>query len=103
VLEHLVDARLLDVEDLTLEGQDRLVLALAALLGRASGRITFDDVELGVLAVARRAVGQLAGKVAAGERALPTVSRARRAASRACDSDIAFRNTALPTSRCFSR
>jgi hypothetical protein len=70
VLEHLVDARLLDVEDLALEGEDRLELALAALLGRAAGRITFDDVQLGVLAVARRAVGQLAGQVAAGERAL---------------------------------
>ena len=34
---------------------------------------------------------------------LRTVSRAFRAASRACDSDIAFRKTALPTSRWRSR
>jgi hypothetical protein len=34
--EHLVEARLLDVQDLALERQDRLVLAVAALLGGAA-------------------------------------------------------------------
>ena len=44
--EHLVEARLLDVEDLALDRQDRLEAAIAPLLGRAAGRLPFDDVEL---------------------------------------------------------
>src|ERR1043166_8510053 len=46
VLEHLVDARLLDVENLAFERQDRLELPVAALLGRAAGRIALDDGQL---------------------------------------------------------
>ena len=44
--EHLVEARLLDVQDLAVERQDRLDLPVAALLGRAAGRLALDDVEL---------------------------------------------------------
>jgi hypothetical protein len=39
VLEHPVEPRLLDVEDLALERQDRLELAVAALFGRAAGGV----------------------------------------------------------------
>ena len=69
VLKHLVQARLLDVDELAADRQDRLELPVAPLLGRAAGGITLDDVELGVGRVAVGAIGQLAGQAAAGERA----------------------------------
>ena len=68
VLKHLVEARLLDVDELAANRQDRLELPVAALLGRAAGGITFDDVELGVLRIAVGTIRQLAGQTAAGER-----------------------------------
>ncbi|CAB5033276.1 unannotated protein [freshwater metagenome] len=42
VLEHLVDPRLLDVENLAAQRQDGLRVAVAALLGRAAGGVTLD-------------------------------------------------------------
>ena len=68
--EHLVEARLLDVEDLAAQRQDRLVAAVAALLGGAAGGIALDDEELGERRVALLAVGELAGQRAGVERAL---------------------------------
>jgi hypothetical protein len=68
--QHLVDAGLLDVEDLAAQRQDRLGLAVAALLGGAAGRVTLDDEQLGVLGVALLAVGELAGQGEAVEDAL---------------------------------
>ena len=68
--EHLVEAGLLDVEDLPLERQDGLELPVAPLLGRAAGGIALDQEELGLLGVALRAVGELAGEVRGVERAL---------------------------------
>ena len=68
--EHLVEARLLDVQDLALERQDRLEAAIAPLLGRPAGRIALDDVELAQRRIALLTVGQLAGQRAAVERAL---------------------------------
>ncbi len=44
--------------------------AVAALLGGAAGRLTFDDVELALRRIAFLAVGELAGQRAAVERAL---------------------------------
>ncbi len=70
VLEHLVQARFLHIDELAANGQDRLELAVAPLLGRAACGVALDDVELGVGGVAVRAIGQLAGQTAAGERAL---------------------------------
>ena len=70
LLEHLVEARLLDVQNLALERQDGLEAAIASLLGRSAGRIAFDDVELAEGWIALLAVGQLAGQRAAVERAL---------------------------------
>ena len=58
--EDLVEARLLDVEDLAAERQDRLEAAVAALLGRATGRVALDEVELAPGRVALLAVGELA-------------------------------------------
>ena len=75
--EHLVETRLLDVEDLALDRQDRLEAPVAALLRRAAGRLAFDDVDLALRGIALLAVGQLAGKAAAVERALAAHEIAR--------------------------
>ena len=68
--EHLVEARLFDVQDLALDRQDGLEPPVAALLGRAAGRFTLDDVDLALGGIALLAVGELAGQAAAVERAL---------------------------------
>ena len=44
--EHPVEAGALDVEDLALQRQDRLDLAVAALLGRAAGAVALDQEQL---------------------------------------------------------
>jgi hypothetical protein len=62
-------ARLLDVEDLAAQRQDRLELAVAALLGAAAGGVTLDDVDLAQRRVLLLAVGQLAGQAHAVEHA----------------------------------
>ena len=67
VAEHLHEVGLLDVEDLTLEGEDRLNVGIAALLGRATGGIPFDQEDLGVFVALGAAVGELAGQAAAFE------------------------------------
>ena len=59
-LQDPVDAGLLDVEDLAADREDRLVLRVAAALGRAARRVALDDVDLALLRVGRLAVGQLA-------------------------------------------
>ena len=66
----LVQPRLLDVQDLAAQRQDRLEAAVAALLGGAAGRVALDDVQLAALGVAFLAVGQLARQRQAVERAL---------------------------------
>ena len=68
--EHLVEPRLLDVEDLAAQRQDRLEPAVAALLGRATGRVALDEVELAARGIAFLAVGELARERHAVERAL---------------------------------
>src|SRR5207247_8479724 len=62
--------RLLDVQDLSTQRQDRLVLASAALLGRPAGRVSLDDEELREHRVPFLAVGELPRQAAAVERAL---------------------------------
>ena len=81
--QHLVDARLLDVDDLAAQRQDGLEGAVARLLGRAAGRVALDEVELGERRVAQRAVGQLAGQRRALEQALAAREVARLARGRA--------------------
>ena len=84
--EHLVDARLLDVEHLAEHRQDRLEVAVAALLGGATGRVALDDEQLAARRVALLAVGQLAGQGAPLERALADdeVARLARGLARSC-------------------
>ena len=58
--EHLVEPRPLDVEDLAPQRQDRLVFAVARLLGRTAGRVALDQEQLRARRVAFLAVGELA-------------------------------------------
>ena len=48
-------------------GRIAWILAQAAALGAAAGRITFDQVQLALVDVAAGAVAELAGQAAAGE------------------------------------
>src|SRR5437763_858672 len=75
--EHLVEARLLDVEDLAAQGKDRLRAPIAALLRRPACGVSLDDVELALLGVALLAVSQLARQRRRVERALPADGLAR--------------------------
>ena len=59
------DARLLRVEYLAAQRQDRLGLAIAPLFGRATGRVALDNEQLALGRVGRCAVGQLAWQVEA--------------------------------------
>ncbi|MCY1394010.1 hypothetical protein D9M71_89230 [compost metagenome] len=68
--EHLVEARLLHVEDLALQREDRLGLAVAALLGRATRGVTLHDVQFGEGGILLLAVGELAGQAGDIQRAL---------------------------------
>ena len=70
VREHLVDPVLLAVDDLPAQRQDRLVGAVAGLLGGAAGAVALDDVELAEVCVLERAVGELARERRVLERAL---------------------------------
>ena len=70
VAQHLVVARLLDVQDLALQRQDRLVAAVAAALGGAAGRFALHQEQLAALRILLLAVGQLARQAAGIERAL---------------------------------
>ena len=70
VAEHLVVARLLDVEDLSPQRKDRLIAPVAAALGGSAGRFALDQVHLATLRILLLAIGQLAGQTAGIERAL---------------------------------
>jgi hypothetical protein len=67
--EDLVEACLLDVDDLAADREDRLEVTVASLLGGAAGRVALDQEELGALAFLG-AVGELAGQAAAFHRGL---------------------------------
>jgi len=47
VLEELVFARFLDVDQLAANWQNRLITSVASLLGGAAGGVTLDNVKLG--------------------------------------------------------
>ena len=75
--EHLVEARLLDVQDLALEREDRLRAPVAPLLGRAAGRVALHDEDLRKRGVPFLAVRELSGEPRPVERALPPHELAR--------------------------
>ncbi len=58
--EHLVKARFLDVEDFTLQRQNRLVLTVTSLLRRATRGVPFHQIQFRVSWVAFLTVRQLA-------------------------------------------
>jgi hypothetical protein len=82
--QHLVEAGLLDVQDLAAQGQDGLGATVAAALGRATGRVTLDDVQLGGAGSFSWQSASLPGRPMPSRAPLRRVSsRALRAASRA--------------------
>ena len=62
VLQHPVDAGLLDVDDLAAQRQDRLEHRVTTALGRAASRITLHHIEFRLARIGRPTVGQLAGQ-----------------------------------------
>ncbi len=77
VLQDFVRAGLLDVQDLAANRQDRLDARVARVLGRSPGRVAFDDEELALARLVRRAVDELARQAGAVEGALSTREVAR--------------------------
>ena len=73
VLEHVADRRLLDVEDLAADRQQRLELGVAGQLGGAERGVALDDEQLGALVVGGAAVGQLRGQRRGLQRVLPAL------------------------------
>src|SRR5262245_17999296 len=59
VREHLVVTRLLGVDDLSAQRQDRLRLAISSLLGRSASRIALDEENLAKLRIALGAIREL--------------------------------------------
>src|SRR5690606_13896173 len=70
VLERLQRVRLLDVQDLAAQWQDRLVRTVPAHLGATACRVTLDEEQLVPFRIIVRAVGQLAGQDASLELAM---------------------------------
>src|SRR5207249_9921621 len=68
--KHLVVAGFFNVEDLTLERQNCLEAAVAALFGGASGGFALYQEQLAALRIALLAIGQLVRHAAGFERAL---------------------------------
>ena len=60
--QHLVQAAAFRIQDFAAQGQDGLVLGIAALLGRTACRITLDQEKFGILGILALAVSQLAGQ-----------------------------------------
>ena len=71
VREQLLATRLLRIEHLAAQRQDRLRRAVTALLGGPSGGVSLDDEELGVAPRRRKAVAELAGQCEAAARRAP--------------------------------
>ncbi len=67
--DQFVKTRAFDVEHLAAQRQDSLELAVAPLFGRATGGVTFDDIQLALRRVFFLAVGELAGQADAIEHA----------------------------------
>ena len=69
---HLVEAGFLNVEDLTLQRQDRLGATVTTLLGGTASRVTFHQVQLGEGRVLLLAVSQFARQAGDIQRAFTT-------------------------------
>src|ERR1051325_11644439 len=69
VAQHPVKARLFRVEDFSFERQNRLVLAIAALLRGAARRVALDDINLRLLRIPFLTIRELARQHRPAERA----------------------------------
>ena len=65
VPQHLVVAGLLHVQDLALQGKNRLEAAIASLLGGSACALTLDEIEFAAIGIAFGAVRELAGQATA--------------------------------------
>ncbi len=81
---HLVEPGLFDVEHLAAQRQDRLELAVAALLGGTAGGIALDDIKLAKCRIFFLTVGELAGQSDVVEHAFAASHFARLACRFAC-------------------
>ena len=66
----MIFPRLLDVNQLAANRQNRLVTPIAPLFRGAAGRIALDNIKLGQFRIALRAIGQFSRQPAASERTL---------------------------------
>ena len=90
--QQLLVTRTLDIQDLAAQRQDRLELAIAALLGRAPGGVTLDDVDFAKGRIFFLTVSQLARQAHAVQHALAPghlPGLARRFAGSRCIDDLA--------------
>ena len=62
--QHLIKTCLFNIKDFTAQRQNSLEITVTSLLGTAACRVTFDQINLGILNVTALAVSQLAGKSA---------------------------------------
>ncbi len=69
--QHFVEASFLDVENLALERENRLELAIAPLLGGAAGRISLDDEQLAQRGIFLGAIGQFPRQAASVQGTFP--------------------------------
>src|SRR5205814_7162670 len=69
VLEKLVLARFLDVDQLAADRQNRLITPVAPLFGGAASRITFYDIKFGQFRIAFGTIRQFPRQSATGESA----------------------------------
>ena len=67
VVEHLDELGLFDVEDFAPQRQDGLRVGIAARVGRAAGRIAFDQIKLGQRKFAAAAVAEFFRQAARGD------------------------------------
>ena len=70
--QHLIETSLLDIEDLSLNRQDRLDRAIPALFGRPARRIPLDDEDFTQGRVPFLAIGQFSGERVSFQSAFPT-------------------------------
>src|SRR5512139_561687 len=89
--DELVEPRLFDIQNLSLQRQDRLKLAVAALLCRAAGRVALHDIELALGRILFLAIREFCGQSERIENALPPCHLpclARRLARARCVDDL---------------
>ena len=80
VLQHLVDACLLDVQNLAADRQDRLTLGVSTLSSGSTSGVTLDNEDLTLLRLTTGAVNEFAGHAGATQKALAVACEVTRLA-----------------------